>query len=103
MLSGGLDVGIVSLGQGAFLQPFRFIKHPLRAISTVVTGVRRRAMGGATAFIEATTAGVTEVLLEHLTRFEGFGAIFDDGFALTIDTVHWALKAYCIYTLALTL
>ena len=42
--------------------------------------------GGAAAFIEATTTGVTEVLLEHLTRFEGFGAIFDDGFAADLPT-----------------
>jgi hypothetical protein len=41
-------------------------------------------MGGAAAFIEATTTGVTEVLLEHLTRFEGFGAVLDDRFTLAI-------------------
>jgi hypothetical protein len=45
--------------------------------------------GGATAFIEATTTGVTEVLLEHLARFEGFGAIFDEFLTLAMDTVHW--------------
>jgi hypothetical protein len=45
--------------------------------------------GGAAAFIEATTTGVTEVLLEHLTRFEGFGAVLDDRFTLAMDTVHW--------------
>jgi hypothetical protein len=45
-------------------------------------------MGGATAFVEATTTGVTEVLLEDLTRFEGFGAVLDDRFTLAMDTVH---------------
>lgn len=46
--------------------------------------------GSAAALIEATTTGVTEVLLEHLTRFEGFGAIFDNRLTLAMDTVHWA-------------
>jgi hypothetical protein len=48
--------------------------------------------GGAAAFIEATTTGVTEVLLEHLTRFEGFSAIFDNRLTLAMDTVHWTEK-----------
>jgi hypothetical protein len=54
-------------------------------------GRSQASHGGAAAFIEATTTGVTEVLLEHLTRFEGFGAILDDRFTLAMDTVHW----YC--------
>jgi hypothetical protein len=52
-------------------------------------GRSQASHGGAAAFIEATTTGVTEVLLEHLTRFEGFGAVLDDRFTLAMDTVHW--------------
>jgi hypothetical protein len=47
-------------------------------------------MGVAAAFIAATTTGFAEILLEHLTCLEGFGAILDDGITLAMETGHGA-------------
>ena len=52
-------------------------------------GRSQAAHGSAAAFIEAATTGLAELLLEHLTRLEGFGAILDDGWTLAMDTRHW--------------
>jgi hypothetical protein len=43
--------------------------------------------------------GVTEVLLEHLTRFEGFGAVLDDRFTPATGYSSLDRMARCIYTL----
>lgn len=66
-------------------------------------GRSQAAHGSAAAFIEATTTGFAEILLERLTRFKGFGAILDDGLTTGNRYKAWGFNAGCIYTLALAL